>query len=28
VEEVGTVPLKGFHAPVPVFNVVTLRGAP
>jgi class 3 adenylate cyclase/CheY-like chemotaxis protein len=28
VEEVGTVPLKGFHAPVPVFNVVALRGAP
>jgi len=28
VEEVGTVPLKGFHAPVPVYNVVGLRGAP
>ena len=27
IEEVGTVPLKGFHAPVPVFNVVGLRGA-
>ena len=26
VEEVGAVPLKGFHAPVPVFNVVGLRG--
>ncbi len=28
IEEVGDVPLKGFHAPVPVFNVVGLRGAP
>jgi len=28
VEEVGTVPLKGFHAPVAVFNVVGLRGEP
>ena len=28
IEEVGTVPLKGFHAPVPVFNVVGLRGEP
>ncbi|MGH9010834.1 MAG: adenylate/guanylate cyclase domain-containing protein [Acidimicrobiia bacterium] len=28
VEEVGTVPLKGFHAPVPVFNVLSLRGEP
>jgi adenylate cyclase len=28
VEEVGTVPLKGFHAPVPVYNVVALRGEP
>lgn len=28
IEEVGAVPLKGFHAPVPVFNVVGLRGAP
>lgn len=28
IEEVGTVPLKGFHAPVPVFNVVRLRGEP
>jgi class 3 adenylate cyclase/CheY-like chemotaxis protein len=25
-EEVGAVPLKGFHAPVSVFNVVGLRG--
>jgi class 3 adenylate cyclase len=28
VEEVGAVPLKGFHAPVAVFNVVGLRGGP
>ncbi len=28
IEEVGAVPLKGFHAPVPVFNVVGLRGEP
>lgn len=28
IEEVGTVPLKGFHAPVPVFNVIGLRGEP
>ncbi|HKY76327.1 MAG TPA: response regulator, partial [Acidimicrobiia bacterium] len=28
IEEIGAVPLKGFHAPVPVFNVVGLRGAP
>jgi adenylate cyclase len=28
IEEVGDVPLKGFHAPVPAFNVVRLRGEP
>ena len=28
IEEVGTVPLKGFHAPVPVFSVAALRGQP
>jgi class 3 adenylate cyclase len=28
IEEVGDVLLKGFHAPVPVFNVTGLRGAP
>jgi len=28
VEEVGAVQLKGFHASVPVFNVVGLRGTP
>lgn len=28
VEEVGAVPLKGFHAPVAVFNVTGLRGLP
>jgi class 3 adenylate cyclase/CheY-like chemotaxis protein len=28
VEEVGDVPLKGFHAPVPAFNLLGLRGEP
>ena len=28
VEEVGAVPLKGFHAPVAAFNVLGLRSAP
>ena len=28
IEEVGDVLLKGFHAPVPAFNVVRLRGGP